>query len=456
MRSTTVLDVWVADLTFPGYMDWWARMARAFEERHPEYDVEIRALPFFTGPQELSAAIAAGHGPAVGEYYFYLSQAARDAVRPDGSPYYTSVRQAVDGRAEILGEPVVLDDIVPALRDYYTFHGDLVAMPSVGTTSVIYANTDLLEAAGLSSMPSTWAEVDQACTAVAALTDGPGHAITWSNHGMFFQQALAVQGGRLTDHRNGRDGRATRIDLASPEMLAWAGWWQRLHGAGHYRYTGKIPDWQGTFEAFAAREVAMRISSTNDVSYMVQAAKAAGFGIEVAPFPHNGDRPYAGNAIAGSALWLADRLDEQTRDGALAFLQFVHNPENAANRHQENSFLPLTNAAVALLEDEGWFAQHPYHRVGTDLLAGRPSEGAVFGEFARVQDIMTHAVGDVLVGRAELADRMSKATEDAQVLLDAYNADPGHPDPDALRVEFFTDAEVYSGADLENVVALKR
>jgi sn-glycerol 3-phosphate transport system substrate-binding protein len=468
MKRRTVLDIWVADLTFPGYMNWWTEQAAQFEAAHPEYEVAIRGLDFFTAPQLVSEAVAKGEGPAVAEYYFYMSQVARDTCEPDGRPRYTSVQQAVGGRSEILGEPVVIDDIIPAMREYYTYDGDMVSMPSVGTTSVIYANTDLLESAGAGRMPRTWTEVEAVCEAVARIADGPSYPITWSNHGMFFQQALASQGGLLTDNRNGRAGRASKVDLATPQMLAWVEWWRKLHSAGHYHYTGKIPDWQGTFQTFAERGVALRISSSNDVNYMVQAARGAGFGIEVGAWPYNSDVPYGGNAIAGSSLWLADGLAEVTQDGALAFLQFVHGPRKAADRHKENSFLPLTHSAYDLLAAEGWFDEHPYHRVPSDQLATYPdrdgawppSQGALFGEFARAQDVMTHAMGDVLARGADPVTRFVQATADVQSLVDAYNANtmtsiPGSG-PESLRVEYFTDAETYSGADLDKIVQLER
>ncbi|MBM7774556.1 sn-glycerol 3-phosphate transport system substrate-binding protein [Actinokineospora baliensis] len=469
MTTTTALHIWVADLTFPGYMDWWHRQAAEFEAAHPEYRVELRALGFFTAPQEISAAVAEGKGPAVAEYYFYMSQIARDTTDPDGRPRYTSVRRAIGDRTEILGEPVVIDDIIPAMRDYYTVGGDLMSMPSVGTTSVLYANTEQMAAAGLNGLPATWAEVDRACAALADTRPGP--TIGWANHGMFFQQALASQGGLLADNGNGRAGRATKVDLASPQMLAWVRWWRDLHTAGHYEYTGTIPDWQGTFQSFAEQRVGLRISSSNDVNYMVQAAAGAGFGLEVGAWPYNSAVPYAGNAIAGSSLWLADGLDEATRDGALAFLQFTHSPRKAADRHKDNSFLPLTHAAYDLLDEEGWFAAHPYHRVPSDQLATYPdragskgvwppSEGALFGEFARAQDIMTHAMGDVLAHGADPVERFAQASADAQALLDAYNATcrspvPGSA-PETLRVEYFTDARTYSGADLDEVVRTQR
>lgn len=468
MKKKIVIDAWVSDLTFPGYMDQWIRFAGEFEKAHPEYQVNITGIGFFTGPQELAEQIARGGGPAIAEYYFYMTQVARDTLAPSGRPQYTSVEKAIDGRSEILGEPVVIDDIVPALRDYYTYDGDLTSMPSIGTTSLIYSNATLLRAAGVSRMPQTWDEVRSACEAVADFPNGPSHGITWSNHGTFFQQALAAQGGFLVNRHNGRSGRATTTDLASDEMLAWVTWWQRLHRDGHYLYTGKIPDWEGNFRAFADGRTVLRITSSNDVNYMLQAAKSRDFDLEIGGFPHNGEVSYAGNAIAGTSLWLADELDEATQDGALAFLQYIHNPRNAARRHRANSFLPLTHSSFNLLEGEGWFTQHPHHRAASDHLiaypdASRtgtpPSEGALFGDFAGNQDVMTRAMGDVLLHGADPVSRFTEATDEAQRLLDAYETDrhgTGPRAPASLRVEFFTGAEPYSGADLENVVELDR
>jgi sn-glycerol 3-phosphate transport system substrate-binding protein len=88
-----------------------------------------------------------------------------------------------------------------------------------------------------------------------------------------------------------------------------------------------------------------------------------------------------------------------------------------------------------------------------------PSLGAVFGDFAGNQDVMTRAMGDVLARGADPLERFAAADVEAQRLLEEYEADradKGPSRPESVRVEFFTDAEAYSGADLENVVRLKR
>lgn len=479
--SKTVIDVWVPDLTFPGWMDRWYGFGAAFNARHPDLEVVISGKDFWTFPAEVARAAADGKAPALSELYFYVGRAALDMKAQDGSPLFRSVSQAVGGRTEIHGEPVVLDDLVPAFREYYTNHGDLTSMPSVGTTSLLYANLDILEKAGVSALPETWHDVETVCDQVASMPAGPGHAITWSNHGTFYQQALASQGGLLTDQHNGRLGRATTVDLASKEMLTWAQWWQQLHSDGLYLHTGGIPQWAETLGAFAHQKVAIRISSSNDVNYMVQAAKDSGFRLGVGIFPYNDAVPYAGNAIAGTSIWLTNDLPDAVQDGALAFLQFLHNPANAAQRHKDNSFAPITESSFALLEQEGWFDEHPHHRVTSDHVAHYPhaairptgaperplSEGAVFGDFAGNQNVMATAMRDVLTDGVDPAARFTQATEEAQGLLDAYNAfatddafrTPAEAPNSSLNVEYFTTLMAgrdYSAADMENVVRLNR
>lgn len=472
--SKVVIDVWVPDNTFPGWMDRWYKIAAEFEKVHPEYTVKVTGTSFWNAPLEVAQAAAQGNAPAVSELYFYMGQSARDMTKQDGSPLFKSLERAIAGRTEIGGEPVVTTDVIAPFRDYFTYQGELYSMPSVGTTSVLFANTGLLEAAGVTRLPETWDELTAVCETLAGAKNGPKYPVTWANHGMFFQQALATQGGQLVNNDNGRAGRATKIDLASKEMLTWVEWWRQLHRDGHYLNTGAIPGWMEGFAPFTEGQAAIRISSSNDISYTLTAAQGAGFDLAVGIFPYNDHVPYAGNGVAGTSLWLTEGLDKATEDGALAFTQFLHNPRNAADRHKDNSFVPMTQAAFDLLESEGWFAENPVHRVPSDHLhnvpagatpaegGGLKSQGAVFGDFAGAQDVMTRAVQDVLDTDVDPAERFAEATTEAQGLLDAYNAwatGPAPRDPDAaphssLKVEHYRGAVAgkdYGGKDLERL-----
>lgn len=401
--------------------------ATEFEALHPEYAVKITGIPFPTMAAEVDKAARAGTpGPTLAAYQYTVTQNARDAVAADGTPLFTSVEQAIGGRTEILGEPVVLGDLVANPRDYYTFDGEITSMPRNTSTILLFANMTLLEAAGIESVPQTWDELEAASKTLLAAPGGPAHAVTWPNFGWFFQQSVGQQGGLLADHDNGRSGRADRVDLASAEMLAYVHWWRRMHENGYYRYTGKPTDWPGTFVAFAGQEVAFLMSSSVEAGPIIQAGIDGGFRVEAAPMPYNSHAPYYGSQVAGESLWLASGLDKATQDGALAFMQYLASPVNGDSRYEHGrTFVPATEAAITRLENEGWFERNPHLRVAIDTLRETvdtpATRAAIFGNFGEIQNITAAAMHDVLAEGADPDARFAEATIAAQAALDAYN-----------------------------------
>ena len=118
-------------------------------------------------------------------------------------------------------------------------------------------------------------------------------------------------------------------------------------------------------------------------------------------------------------------LDEQTQDGAIAWVNFLSNPENAASWHQETGYIPITNAAIALLEAEGWYDANPNQRIASEQLAASPktpaTTGALIGNFVAIRDVITEAIEAVLVNGDDPAERLATAQDSAQALLDEYN-----------------------------------
>lgn len=407
-------------------LEWVEGVAGAFEENHPEYDIVVTGYDDYESLLQ-AATLAADQGtpPAIAQYFEVATQQARDAVTADGEPLFASVGEAIGDRTEILGEPVVIDDIVSAAASYYTVEGEFTSMPWNTSSTLFYANGTYLEAAGIESAPETWADVEAACEAIMALDDAPSACITWPNHGWFFEQSIAQQGGLLVNNDNGRAGRADEVFIDSPEMLNFVEWWKGLADAGYYNYSGVQRDWDGTTNAFTAQEVAFILTSSGDAGGLVTTSTDAGFELIVSRMPYNGDVEYAGNLIGGATLWLVNGLDEEVQDGALAFMQFLDNPENAADWHQTTGYIPITNASVELLEEEGWFEENPWARVATDQLDaadGSPAaSGALFGSFVETRDLITQAMEDVLVSGADPTERFAEAQEAAQEALEEYN-----------------------------------
>jgi sn-glycerol 3-phosphate transport system substrate-binding protein len=424
--SSDKIEIGVSIAFTDDRLDWANDVAAAFEANHPEFDVVITGYDDYESLLQ-AATLAADQGdpPAIAQYFEVATQQARDAVTADGEPLFASVGEAIGDRTEILGEPVVINDIVDAAANYYKVDGVFTSMPWNTSSTLLYANNGLLEAAGVAAVPETWADIEAACEAIMGAEGAPTACITWPNHGWFFEQSIAQQGGLFVNNDNGRTARADEVLVNSDEMLSFVDYWKSLADAGYYTYTGTQRDWDGTVNAFTAQEVAFILTSSGDAGGLVTSTAEAGFEMTVSRMPYNQDAEYAGNLIGGATLWLVNGLDEQTSDGALAFMQFLDNPENAASWHQTTGYIPITNASVALLEEQGWFDENPWARVATDQLAmadGSPAaSGAILGSFVETRDIVTQAMEDILVSGADPVERFAEAQDEAQAALEDYN-----------------------------------
>ena len=168
----------------------------------------------------------------------------------------------------------------------------------------------------------------------------------------------------------------------------------------------------------------MIVTSSSDVTLIDEGAAGAGFTNVTSFMPYNGDVDYVGNLIGGATIWMLDGMDQTTEEGALAFLNFFSNPENAAAWHQLTGYIPITQDAVDLLESQGWYDESPNSKVASDQLAKAEntpaSLGALLGNFVGIRDVITLAIEDILVNDVDVATRMAAANEEANKSLAEY------------------------------------
>ncbi|MEM7737681.1 MAG: extracellular solute-binding protein [Deinococcota bacterium] len=416
--SQTDINVWIA---FTDYrLDWTRERAEEFNAQFSDYNVVVSGYASYNEAFDATVLAAEqGNPPAVTHFFEAATQNARDAVN-DGEPLFKSVSEALAGRTEVNGIPVVLDDVVSAASDYYTLDGIFTSMPWNTSTSVMFSNADMLERAGIESIPETWAEIDAACATILAMDGAPDNCITWPNHGWFFEQSIAQQGADLANNGNGREERATEVFYNSEAALAYTNWWKSLADSGYYIYTGRQRDWGGTQNAFESQQVAFLIFSSSD-STVIPANTAENFTTVVSRMPYNQDAGYNGNIIGGATLWLNNGLSADAEEGALAFLNWLNNPANAASWHQATGYIPITNTSFNTLTDEGWFSDNPNAAVANNQLDIVPTTGAIFGGFVAIRDVYTEAMEDILLNDADVAATLDGVNADANTLLEEYN-----------------------------------
>lgn len=425
-EDEVAVPVWIA---FTDYrLDWLRDVAEEFNTLVDGFAVTIQGYDNYEALFDATLlATDQGNPPAIVQYFEAATTEARDAVTSAGDPLFTSVEDAIAGRDDILGIPVVLEDVVDPVQAYYTIDGSFSSMPWNTSSAIMFTNRDLMEAAGVTDIPTSWQELEVACETIMSAADAPSACITWPNHGWFFEQSVAQQGQPLVNNDNGRATRADEVLLISDAAIDYVQWWKDMDDAGYYVYSGTQRDWDGAYNAFASQQVPFVIYSSSDTTALTNEGVDGGFTVEASFMPRNADRADGGgNIIGGATMWLVDGLDADVQDVALAFLSFMLNPENDADWHRVTGYIPITNAAIELLESEGWFDGSPNSLIASEQLAAAPetpaTAGALVGNFVSIRNVVTDAIEDVLVNDRDVEERMEAARADAQRLLDEYNA----------------------------------
>jgi len=418
------IEFWIAfsDEKRLGYTE---DRAAEFNEANSDYNIKVVSFASYNDVFDAAVlAVDSGEPPGLIHFFEAATREALDAVDANGDPIFKSVTEAIAGRSAILGEPVVLDNVVSAARDYYTVDGSFYSMPWNTSSTVLLSNMSILNAAGITEPPTTWGEVTAACEKIMGMDGAPSGCISWPNHSWFAEQALGQQGELLANNDNGRTDRATEVFIDSPGMIAYVSWMKDLQDAGYYTYTGLQRDWGGVDALFLSQDIAMQIDSSSDT--LIHQAEAAdlGFDFLTSFMPRNENVDYVGNLIGGATIWMLDGMDQVTEDGALAFMNFFSNPANAASWHQLTGYVPITDDAVDLLNAEGWYEAEPNAKVASDQLDAAQntpaSLGALIGNFVAIRDIITLAIEDILVNDLDVATRLGQANTEANASLTEY------------------------------------
>lgn len=446
--TPTEIKMWIAFTD--DRLTWAQEKAAVFNQAFPQYNVVVEG---YSNYEELFVATALSAEqdslPAIVQYFEVATQVARD------SGYFKSIATALGDRSEVNGIAVDFEDFIQPVVSYYTLNGEFTSMPWNTSSAIMYLNQSLLDAAGVETTPTTWAEIEAACEQIMAMEDAPTYCFTWPNHGWFFEQWLAQQNGAFANNDNGRAERATEVAFNSPEGAAILTWLKDMYTKGYLYYGGGQggSSWEQAAQAFQTQETAIMMYSSSDVAIIEQTASENNFELLTARLPYNQETGWTGNLIGGASLWLVDGLAPEVEDGALTWLLWFSNTENAAEWHQITGYLPIRQSSVDLLsapgwyeaietvgasevwlnnalvqasKDQSWFEANPNFTVaGEQIAAGEitpATSGAIMGDFPAIRNIVTAAIDRVLLTPdADPVAVLNEAAAEANVQLEAYN-----------------------------------
>jgi len=396
----------------------------AFEEAFPQYDLQLRAMPGYNDAYDLyTLAQGQGDPPAILQGTSSNTQAPRD------SGWFKPLHEAIDGRTEINGLPVRLDEIVGPAAGFFSIDGKFHEMPFNASTPIIFANMDMLVEAGVAAdvndfdaIPETWAEVEAACALIVATFDEVD-CINFGAGGWYMENMLASQGAFLANNQNGRGGEAcvTEVLFNSEEGVAWIEWINSIDDSGYWVDYGRAEydiKW-------ANSQLALHMTSSAAARGRVDIGEGNDFTVGAGRMMYNQDVPYVGNTIGGGMLLLTDGLDPEVEEGALTFLMFMLQPEQVAGWHQSTGYVPVTQSGVELLESQGWFEENPTFSVASEQLANSANvpetSGAIFGSFGNVYRLFSPSFKDIIYNDLDAQEELDRLKAEADLLIEEYN-----------------------------------
>ncbi len=284
----------------------------------------------------------------------------------------------------------LFNDFFPAFIAESVIDDTVWAVPDLASARALFYNVDLLEAAGV-EVPTTWAELEDACQAIVDFYDGEvypwGVDMTTDEGQACFAYYAWGNGGGFTDEEG-------NWALNSPENVEAVQFAVSLVENG---YTNPNPATETRYDLqdmFAAGKLAMLLTTNQLPTYV--ADKGGEINMATAGIPANEGKSASSVGVMDRVMAFKDEAapDQEARNEAIGkFLEFFYRPENYVGWVSMEGFLPAVNSAVeALVEAD------PSFGAWLDVLGSCQFYPAAKAEWAQVRQGVTTVEQEALIG----------------------------------------------------------
>lgn len=346
-RAQTVLEYWHSHDAAQSTVQ---ALADAFNASQSDY----RVVPQYVGNYQegtvrLIAALGGGGAPVL--------------FSAEGTVFPRLVEEGALAELSALTSALpeaLIADLEPTLWTSGELQGGRYGLPWTLSLPVLFYNATAFGQLGV-SVPTTWAEFE---AAAAQLTTRQTEGYIHVSAAFIFEMLVSTRGGSVVTP----DGRP---NFSSPEALDALSMLRRVADAGH-----------ATVRSFGELDAAL-VDFVRTKGMMAFASFAfwpegqrysVAFTPAVAPVPVGAS---ASVPLIGAQLVVLAGASDEERRGAVAFWQFLMEPEHQATWVRGSYYLPTRRAALPLLEP--WYQEDPSRRVALAQLANavpRPGVGA--------------------------------------------------------------------------------
>lgn len=363
------------------------------------------------------------YGDVLNNFRMAMAAGGQDApdivqVYEGGSAFMIESGYATPVQTYIDEEQFDMSDILPIIRNYYTYNGTMYSMPFNSSNAVLYYNKDMFRAAGLDpdTPPATFAEMGE--YAKALQTDevaGVALPIDCS----LFEFNMVNIGKEIVDNGNGRTARATRAVFSEN-----GGGLEVFEAYNELYQTGATSDFgSDSLQAFMGQKTAMTISSSSLISTV---AKTVGenFEVGVAPMPLIDPQTDCGIPVGGGTLWLANKGEPEKERAAFEFLKYMIQPEPQAEWHMATGYYAINQKAYELDSVKQFYEENPLFEVAVEQIMNSNTDavGPVYATNMEARTKIQDHWRAMMEQRETPEQAISAAEAEVTQLIEQYNA----------------------------------
>ncbi|MBN1868550.1 ABC transporter substrate-binding protein [Candidatus Sumerlaeota bacterium] len=328
--------------------------ARDFEAENPD----VHVVPVYQGDynqlsQKLIASVIARSNPVMAQMYEGWTSRflTRDLLDP--------VQNYFDGPYGMSREEI--EDVWEPFRDNNTWNGTMVTFPFNKSCYVLYANLDMLRAAGYERPPETWDELREVSCALTVREPGKS---TPKVYGFLMRpriESFSVLAFRADSRFLSPDWLHAQAN--NPRSL------EALRLLNAMVATDRTAYFDSSYPAipFGSGQVAMYIHSSAAFPFNDRNARGK-FQWIAAPVPHPEGRR-GGILFQGTNIGIFARPHPpQVREAAWRFLKFMTDTENAARWSIDTGYVAIRRSSTETPEMREFLEKNPNYRVPISLI----------------------------------------------------------------------------------------
>lgn len=388
-------------------------LVKKFNASQSEF--EVVALRKGTYAETLTAAVAA-YRAKTQPHIVQVYEVGTQTMLSSGAVYPVYQLMADQGIKVDWGE------YLSVVKSYYSKDGNLYSMPFNSSTPILYYNKTAFRKAGLDpgKPPATFEEIEKASRAVLAKGAAKmGFTVAWPSWTLV-ENMHAWHDQPFADQQNGFAGLATRLRINGEfgvklwELLAR---WQK---EGLFTYAGRGSKGD---QPIKNGDAAIGLASTGVIGAL---AKTATFEWGTGQLPRLSGFPRGNSIIGGATLWVMKGHSPAEYRAVAKFLEFLGQVEQQAWWHATTGYLPISNPAVAHLQQTGHFTKNPHLWTAfAQITSGRTtpnSQGIRLGDFVAIRAVIEAELENVLAGKKTARQGLDDAVAKANDILKEFAA----------------------------------